>query len=741
MRRQMIEDRLQKAEDSHKGCNKSKSAQGTRKILRMSAIFVVILVMMGFIRNAISCEVDVRITVGYSPDDAYDAAMEGIHGNSISICQGETVYFCCVCEFPGDADYVEWRIGIDGNEETYYTEWDEHGNYKVYEFPHQFSSAGNHYVYLHAFPNWGYPNDEDHCIVHLNGPICEGMTSNAHSYDEHYFAFVGEDVTFSFIANCITCDNMNVYWSGGGVPASDVLDYGIGFTTHWNTPGIYRVEASFCSCNPYMDITILEVDLDVEGITNEEQETDPGKYIGVNKNDNNGNHIQDRYDDDVSGEEDLVEINLSLGTEINYGIAMLELRWDEEQEECPIKFWMYPTKTTDLTPEGSWGYGYIQWDLETETMPTTLFVEGIMDGYVYLYFSYNNVLWYDDAVFNVIEPSLLAYNIDNYFTMEVEEEDPGAYVHFNLDNDNSSDNSLGAPKRPGADYLETSSVSGENDLKRLLISIYPWPIEVGTIILTVPANMKIWDNPSKSSSTNPISSPGQYTWNLSNESQRNAFYNLCSSNLYVEGINNTSVVMSLEYKDYLADTVKPIEKVKYNFIAADCGDQPTTTGSPSQRSILENAFASLVRCEWSITDSTDTSPYYNCIAWSVGETNNWYVRTELNRLHPYDTPIDSPPWGNGDNNLTTTELDAFYDDKGYVPSSIQPPSAPTGDVVIMYYLGSSGVHAARKTSCSCGSGRWIMYESKLGESERIEHVWNQLEAGYGSPIRYYKNKP
>lgn len=39
----------------------------------------------------------------------------------------------------------------------------------------------------------------------------------------------------------------------------------------------------------------------------------------------------------------------------------------------------------------------------------------------------------------------------------------------------------------------------------------------------------------------------------------------------------------------------------------------------------------------------------------------------------------------------------------------------------------------------CGAGKWIIYESKCGDWERIEHIHDQLDGLiYGSRIRYYK---
>lgn len=67
------------------------------------------------------------------------------------------------------------------------------------------------------------------------------------------------------------------------------------------------------------------------------------------------------------------------------------------------------------------------------------------------------------------------------------------------------------------------------------------------------------------------------------------------------------------------------------------------------------------------------------------------------------------------------------------------PARPAGprDALVMYY---SGFHAAKRKGCSCGAGKWIMFETKCGPYERIGHVWDQLNGtGYGEPWRFYKN--
>ena len=168
------------------------------------------------------------------------------------------------------------------------------------------------------------------------------------------------------------------------------------------------------------------------------------------------------------------------------------------------------------------------------------------------------------------------------------------------------------------------------------------------------------------------------------------------------------------------------DTVKYTFIGAICGRQPT----PGERTGAKATWPNLVHCEWSIT--AEATAVYNCIAWSVGETNAWYVDVEAHRMHPYDIVIDVE-WGDGDGTMTTAELDAFYDDKGFEPTGTGP-----GDADAMYY---SKFHGAAKKSCSCGAGKWIMFESKCGEWVRMEHVDDQLNGfEYGTPERYYKSK-
>jgi hypothetical protein len=110
-------------------------------------------------------------------------------------------------------------------------------------------------------------------------------------------------------------------------------------------------------------------------------------------------------------------------------------------------------------------------------------------------------------------------------------------------------------------------------------------------------------------------------------------------------------------------------------------------------------------------------------------------------------------YGNPPNNiLEPSDFDTFYDAMDYEQTE------NLDEATIMLYKAQSAeetgnpdgiTHAARKHTCDCGKNKWLMYESKCGGWEAIEHVANQLNGdepnnpsrvNYGFPFRYYKPK-
>jgi len=272
------------------------------------------------------------------------------------------------------------------------------------------------------------------------------------------------------------------------------------------------------------------------------------------------------------------------------------------------------------------------------TMPPELYVEGTNNSAgprdVELTLTYdenpqggNNPLFKcaDVVRLTLLKVDLSATDLDGAFA-DATEETTGAYVHWNLDNDDASDNTLGAPKRSGADYLQTGAakVTGENDLKSFAMSLQP-DLNQGSVVLNIAsAKVKVWKDTERGSANLLLAGPGDKTWNLADAGQKADFVSLCSS-LWVEGVDSGTCDIKLSYKD-TSGTEICSDKVKYTFIAADCGRQPKTD-PPNERNNAKSTFPNLVHCEWSIT--AEATPVYNCIAWSAGISDRWFEQVIL----------------------------------------------------------------------------------------------------------------
>ena len=317
---------------------------------------------------------------------------------------------------------------------------------------------------------------------------------------------------------------------------------------------------------------------------------------------------------------------------------------------------------------------------------------------------------------------------------ESQQNDPGAFVHWNLDNDDESDNSLGGTKHPGGDYLQTgaSEITGENDLAELLIWTSPTDLREGSVVLTIEnGKASVWASSLKGSSNLIHAGAGDKTWDLSDSEQRSKF-STDQSSLRVEGLLDGTCNLKVAFKSP-SGTEVDYDTASYTFIAANCGRQPRTSGL-NERAAVQAGFSNLVHCEWSITGESNGT--YNCIAWSIGDNTQIY--------NPWDIDLG---FGNADGFFDTEDMDDFY----YSTMGWTPIATNAADAKAIYYpwptrwdylhesAPSNGFHAAARKSCSCGGGKWIMFESKGGGGIQLEHVWNQLDGGtYGSAGRFYK---
>ena len=191
-----------------------------------------------------------------------------------------------------------------------------------------------------------------------------------------------------------------VSWSGGGNPATQ--QGGDDFTTEWTQTGTYTVTLSGCGGNFTKDVTVFDLDLDVQDVL-EEDEWTPGKYILVNNDDDNENEIPDKDDSgQVIGEDDLVEITLSIEPELESGMVWLNADWWDDGD-CPIKIWETEEKGIEVIMEEYGTSARKIWELSEETLPAKLYVEAQREEDVALTFVYDYFFDWDRVYFDVFD--------------------------------------------------------------------------------------------------------------------------------------------------------------------------------------------------------------------------------------------------------------------------------------------------------------------------------------------------
>ena len=114
-------------------------------------------------------------------------------------------------------------------------------------------------------------------------------------------------------------------------------------------------------------ITVVGVNLGIAGVSEAEEE-DPGKFMGFNNDDDNGNGVADCEESGpVANENDLAALSLSYGPpDLNVGqVTLMAVSGGSR-----IKVWTTSTKGTQVTLPASW-------NLASESVPSTLYVEGV----------------------------------------------------------------------------------------------------------------------------------------------------------------------------------------------------------------------------------------------------------------------------------------------------------------------------------------------------------------------------
>ena len=125
----------------------------------------------------------------------------------------------------------------------------------------------------------------------------------------------------------------------------------------------------------------------------------------------------------------------------------------------------------------------------------------------------------------------------------------------------------------------------------------------------------------------------------------------------------------------------------------------------AEKSEVQNLFPNMNVERVVVSAEADVT--YNCLAWTLGITSRWVW-----------------PWGSRD--ATKAEFDALYRSHGLSPSQNGPIAA----------FGAS--NNAMKHGAISGLGHGTRWESKLGNSLRIQHGLGEMEGGfYGRTKGFY----
>jgi len=125
-------------------------------------------------------------------------------------------------------------------------------------------------------------------------------------------------------------------------------------------------------------------------------------------------------------------------------------------------------------------------------------------------------------------------------------------------------------------------------------------------------------------------------------------------------------------------------------------------------SSLEHYFPNLQQLSYRIT--SPPSPKYNCIAWAVGDQDNWWWPDPAGLGYwPKDVPREE----------SLESFERAFAIEGLVPCE-NANREPGIEKIVLYASGQQPTHAARQLE----SGMW---SSKLGPLEDIEHTLDGLE--------------
>ena len=122
--------------------------------------------------------------------------------------------------------------------------------------------------------------------------------------------------------------------------------------------------------------------------------------------------------------------------------------------------------------------------------------------------------------------------------------------------------------------------------------------------------------------------------------------------------------------------------------------------------------------------TSDRTPKYNCIAWTVGDTRRWW-QPGLGKAAFWPANVPGK-W-------EVPSFVALFAKHGFVPC--EGGSFEVGyDKIVLFTADGEPTHGSRQV----GDGKWT---SKLGKGPDIEHGLNDLDGpSYGAPTHFFRRK-
>jgi hypothetical protein len=310
-----------------------------------------------------------------------------------------------------------------------------------------------------------------------------------------------------------------------------------------------------------VSLTFLEVDGDMDGVKDDDyhfptvtEEITPGGFIAVNDDDDNGNGKPDNEESGtVSGEDDLVGMQLSVAPDCpRYG-GQVELSVGGVPGAASVKIWSSSEKGTQIIPNGD-EYKY-SWPADDDSLPDTVYIEGLnstTQDLVHVGLQY--IDRYGDPVppVHIIDFTVVKVEV-NASLGEEDELSPGLYVAANWDDDDEdgwepddtppSGVYTGDKDDPNI-YDAQKAPNGDDDFRSFLVSISPHADLVeqfpnSKMRITFGSSVKIWETKTKKTvldESSELSSGHEYV-----------IENL-PKQLYLEGVSGSSTFKDVELK-------------------------------------------------------------------------------------------------------------------------------------------------------------------------------------------------